>query len=107
GSKSMSRYNVGAQSSGLLRLARTSRMRDDSCSFHKKPAEGPYLQATRKLHKIFRGIMTKTPPLRLHVPEPSGRPGHATDFSYLPLSAAGEVRKPELDIGHRENTDLA
>src|SRR5690606_35389352 len=49
----------------------------------------------------------ETPPLRLHVPEPSGRPGHATDFSYLPLSAAGEVRKPALDIGHRENTDLA
>ena len=51
--------------------------------------------------------MRQTPPLRLHVPEPSGRPGHATDFSYLPLSAAGEVRKPALDIRHRENTDLA
>src|SRR5690606_109554 len=51
--------------------------------------------------------MRQTPPLRLHVPEPSGRPGHATDFSYLPLSAAGEVRKPPLDIGYRENTDLA
>ena len=22
-------------------------------------------------------------PLRLHVPEPTGRPGHPTDFSYL------------------------
>src|SRR5690554_1395266 len=51
--------------------------------------------------------MRQTPPLRLHVPEPSGRPGHATDFSYLQLSVAGEVRKPALDIGHRENTDLA
>src|SRR5690606_30160337 len=49
----------------------------------------------------------ETPPLRLHVPEPSGRPGHATDFSYLPLSAAGEVRKPDLDIGRKENSDLA
>lgn len=46
-------------------------------------------------------------PLRLHVPEPPARPGHATDFSYLPLSPAGEVRKPALDIGYKENTDLA
>ncbi|MEN9397204.1 MAG: 2-oxoisovalerate dehydrogenase alpha subunit terminal, partial [Pseudomonadota bacterium] len=23
--------------------------------------------------------------LRLHVPEPTGRPGHDTDFSYLPI----------------------
>jgi len=45
--------------------------------------------------------------LRLHVPEPSGRPGHATDFSYLPLSPPGEVRKPDLDISYKENTDLA
>lgn len=28
-------------------------------------------------------------PLRLHVPEPTGRPGQATDFSYLRLSPAG------------------
>lgn len=51
--------------------------------------------------------MRQVSPLRLHVPEPSGRPGHATDFSYLSLSAAGEVRKPALDIGHRDNSDLA
>src|SRR5690606_38998980 len=36
-----------------------------------------------------------------------GRPGHATDFSYLLLSAAGEVRKPEPNISYRDNTDLA
>jgi 2-oxoisovalerate dehydrogenase E1 component alpha subunit len=34
-------------------------------------------------------------PLRLHVPEPTGRPGHDTDFSYLPLSEAGAVRRPQ------------
>ena len=36
--------------------------------------------------------------LRLHVPEPTGRPGQATDFSYLRLSAAGEVPRPAVDI---------
>ncbi len=34
------------------------------------------------------------PKLRLHVPEPTGRPGHETDFSYLHLSPAGQVRRP-------------
>jgi 2-oxoisovalerate dehydrogenase E1 component alpha subunit len=36
--------------------------------------------------------------LRLHVPEPTGRPGQATDFSYLRVSAAGEVARPAVDI---------
>jgi 2-oxoisovalerate dehydrogenase E1 component alpha subunit len=38
------------------------------------------------------------PPLRLHVPEPTGRPGCHTDFSYLRLSPAGSVAKPPLDV---------
>ncbi len=29
-------------------------------------------------------------PLHLHVPEPSGRPGCKTDFSYLRLTDAGQ-----------------
>jgi 2-oxoisovalerate dehydrogenase E1 component alpha subunit len=37
-------------------------------------------------------------PLRLHVPEPSARPGQATDFSYLQLSPAGAVDKPALEV---------
>ena len=37
------------------------------------------------------------PALRLHVPEPSGRPGFETDFSYLHLSPAGAVRRPPVD----------
>jgi len=37
-------------------------------------------------------------PLQLHVPEPTGRPGQATDFSFLRLSAAGEVSRPAIDI---------
>ncbi|WP_286917740.1 MULTISPECIES: 3-methyl-2-oxobutanoate dehydrogenase (2-methylpropanoyl-transferring) subunit alpha [Pseudomonas] len=46
-------------------------------------------------------------PLRLHVPEPSGRPGCKTDFSYLQLSAAGTVRKPSVDIEPQATADLA
>jgi len=38
--------------------------------------------------------MNEYAPLRLHVPEPSGRPGCKTDFSYLRLTDAGLVRKP-------------
>jgi len=45
--------------------------------------------------------------LRLHVPEPTGRPGCHTDFSYLHLSAAGEVRKPPLDAAPRDTADMA
>ncbi|RMA59960.1 branched-chain alpha-keto acid dehydrogenase E1 component [Acidovorax sp. 100] len=45
--------------------------------------------------------------LRLHVPEPSGRPGCVTDFSYLQLSGAGIVRKPPVDTSHFDTTDLA
>jgi 2-oxoisovalerate dehydrogenase E1 component alpha subunit len=51
--------------------------------------------------------MSPTPPLRLHVPEPSGRPGHATDFSYLHLSPAGAVRRPDLDASPAGTADLA
>jgi len=46
-------------------------------------------------------------PLRLHVPEPSGRPGHETDFSYLHLSPAGEVRRPPVDATPANTSDLA
>ena len=48
-----------------------------------------------------------TAPLRLHVPEPSGRPGHATDFSYLHLSRAGEVRRPPIETTPLEAADIA
>ena len=46
-------------------------------------------------------------PLRLHVPEPSGRPGRTTDFSYLRLSRAGEVRRPPIDVAPIATGDLA
>jgi 2-oxoisovalerate dehydrogenase E1 component alpha subunit len=52
--------------------------------------------------------MNPTPqPLRLHVPEPTGRPGQATDFSYLHLSPAGAVRRPNLDASPASTADLA
>ncbi len=52
--------------------------------------------------------MAKAPePLHLHVPEPTGRPGHATDFSYLHLSAAGAVRRPPVDAPPASTADLA
>src|SRR3954469_16461896 len=51
--------------------------------------------------------MTEHQPLRLHVPEPSGRPGCATDFSYLHVSQAGAVRRPPVDTPHFDTQDLA
>ena len=49
----------------------------------------------------------ETQPLRLHVPEPTGRPGNNTDFSYLHLSRAGEVRRPPVDVAPAATGDLA
>ena len=46
-------------------------------------------------------------PLRLHVPEPSGRPGCKTDFTYLHLTDAGTVRKPAIDVEAADTADLA
>ncbi len=51
--------------------------------------------------------MTQHEPLRLHVPEPTGRPGRHTDFSYLHLSPAGEVRRPPVDTLPVDTNDLA
>ncbi|WP_345798108.1 3-methyl-2-oxobutanoate dehydrogenase (2-methylpropanoyl-transferring) subunit alpha [Castellaniella sp. MT123] len=50
--------------------------------------------------------MTQTP-LKFYVPEPSGRPGQATDFSYLRLQPAGAARKPPIDIVPYDTRDLA
>jgi 2-oxoisovalerate dehydrogenase E1 component alpha subunit len=52
-------------------------------------------------------MTTAYPPLSLHVPEPSGRPGHGTDFSYLRLARAGEARRPPVDSRPSETSDLA
>lgn len=46
-------------------------------------------------------------PLHLHVPEPSGRPGCDTDFSYLRVSEAGSVRRPPVDTKAVDTADIA
>ena len=51
--------------------------------------------------------MNEEPTLRLHVPEPAGRPGRHTDFSYLHLSPAGAARRPPLNTTPRATDDLA
>jgi 2-oxoisovalerate dehydrogenase E1 component alpha subunit len=45
--------------------------------------------------------------LRLHVPEPSGRPGRPTDFSYLQLCPAGRAEKPPIDVAPVDTRELA
>jgi 2-oxoisovalerate dehydrogenase E1 component alpha subunit len=63
-------------------------------------SESPNPPATPESH---------TPPptrLHLHVPEPTGRPGCAADFSYLPLSKAGEARRPPITVAPVETSDL-
>ncbi|MBI3283518.1 MAG: 3-methyl-2-oxobutanoate dehydrogenase (2-methylpropanoyl-transferring) subunit alpha [Burkholderiales bacterium] len=51
--------------------------------------------------------MSQKEALHLHVPEPTGRPGCATDFSYLRVSPAGEVRRPEVDSLPVDTRDIA
>ena len=51
--------------------------------------------------------MTSHEPLRLHVPEPSARPGFETNFSYLHLSPAGAARRPPVDVQPAQTSDLA
>jgi len=48
-----------------------------------------------------------TPKSRLHIPRPSARPGEAPNFSYLALSAAGEVARPETSAPASEIENLA
>ena len=51
--------------------------------------------------------MSDYPPLRLHVPEPSGRPGRPTDFSYLQLCPAGRAERPPIDVAPVDTRELA
>ena len=52
-------------------------------------------------------VMSVHQPLHLHVPEPTGRPGRHTDFSYLHVSPAGAVRRPPVDTQPVDTSDLA
>ena len=51
--------------------------------------------------------MDRHEPLRLHVPEPTGRPGRHTDFSYLHVSPAGAVPRPPVDVAPADTGELA
>ncbi len=44
---------------------------------------------------------------RLHLPPTPARPGQAPDFSYLELSPAGAVRRPDVNISVRDIGSLA
>ncbi|MCW8846191.1 MAG: 3-methyl-2-oxobutanoate dehydrogenase (2-methylpropanoyl-transferring) subunit alpha [Gammaproteobacteria bacterium] len=44
---------------------------------------------------------------RLHIPHPPARPGEAPDFSYLKISAPGEVPRPDVNTPAMEMADLA
>jgi 2-oxoisovalerate dehydrogenase E1 component alpha subunit len=52
-------------------------------------------------------MMSQSNPLSLHVPEPTGRPGCMTDFSYLHVAAAGTVRRPDIDVLAADTADIA
>jgi 2-oxoisovalerate dehydrogenase E1 component alpha subunit len=53
------------------------------------------------------GMTRNTQPLSLRVPEPSGRPGDAPDFSHLKLDIAGAVDRPPVDARPVQMLDLA
>src|SRR5512140_3696067 len=63
------------------------------------------VEASNPAREAF--MTTAYPPLSLHVPEPTGRPGHGTDFSYLHLARAGEARRPPVESRPSETSDLA
>ncbi|MGC6328528.1 3-methyl-2-oxobutanoate dehydrogenase (2-methylpropanoyl-transferring) subunit alpha [Rhizorhabdus sp. FW153] len=47
------------------------------------------------------------PPLSLHVPEPSFRPGDEADYSSFPMPVAGAVRRPEVGTAPADMRDLS
>jgi 2-oxoisovalerate dehydrogenase E1 component alpha subunit len=51
--------------------------------------------------------MSQSQPLSLHVPEPTGRPGCKTDFSYLQITPAGSVGRPPVDVGYHDTAGIA
>ncbi len=44
---------------------------------------------------------------RLHLPSPPARPGEAPDFSYVALSAAGAVARPDVNARARDIGSLS
>ncbi|RYG19250.1 MAG: 3-methyl-2-oxobutanoate dehydrogenase (2-methylpropanoyl-transferring) subunit alpha, partial [Caulobacteraceae bacterium] len=54
-----------------------------------------------------KNVKKNSQPLSLRVPEPSGRPGDAPDFSHLQVDPAGVVERPEIGATPYEMRDLA
>lgn len=50
--------------------------------------------------------MLKNSSLRLHIPQPSARPGDIPDFSHIDIRPAGETRRPEIDVPEKDMRDL-
>jgi 2-oxoisovalerate dehydrogenase E1 component alpha subunit len=80
----------------------------------RKDNDGSAIQKMAPLAKIpqetFEGEgaeMSKPVSLRLHVPEPTARPGQETDFSYLHLAPAGQARRPPVQVEAANIHDLA
>src|SRR5438046_9407806 len=48
-----------------------------------------------------------TPRSRLHVPAPPARPGQEPDFSYVQISPAGAVNRPDVTASVRDIESLA
>ena len=48
-----------------------------------------------------------SPESRLYIPQPSARPGETPDFSYLSLSEAGTVGRPDTDVPARDIEHMA
>src|SRR5579863_5866434 len=48
-----------------------------------------------------------TPRSRLHVPAPPARPGQEPDFSYVQISPAGAVVRPDVTAAARDVEELA
>src|SRR5438132_8673623 len=48
-----------------------------------------------------------TPRSRLHVPAPPARPGQDPDFSYVQISPAGAVSRPDVTASVRDIENLA
>jgi 2-oxoisovalerate dehydrogenase E1 component alpha subunit len=68
------------------------------------------MAALRKRGRINRTAgrpMKNTQPLSLRIPEPSGRPGDAPDFSHIKFDAAGAVERPATDARPAQMLDLA
>jgi 2-oxoisovalerate dehydrogenase E1 component subunit alpha len=58
----------------------------------------------RKPTDVRKGVERRS---RLHVPRPPARPGEAPDFSYVQISPAGAVRRPDPTASLQEAESLA